>query len=33
VRRVKAALIAFELERSVYKDNKDQLVVDYPNNG
>ena len=30
-RKVKEALIAVELERSVYKDNKDQVIADYLN--
>jgi penicillin-binding protein 1A len=30
-RKVKEALIAIELERSVYKDNKDQVIADYLN--
>jgi penicillin-binding protein 1A len=30
-RKIKEALIAVELERSVYKDNKDQVIADYLN--
>jgi penicillin-binding protein 1A len=30
-RKVKEALIAVELERSVYRDNKDQVIADYLN--
>ena len=30
-RKVKEALIAIELERSVYQDNKDQVIADYLN--